>query len=237
MKPHDPAQLFSDHEFQRLRSRICSRYEICSQAVIVGGKRFEFTRVLDPDQILEEFELAADPFETSPHPWQPYWAQAWESAKVLADELANRNLAGRHVLDLGCGLGLVGTVAAAFGGTVLMVDAAPPSLLFARINSWPWRERVKTRRLDWQQDDLPQTFSLIAGSDIVYDRAEWPYLESFWRRHLQPGGDILLAEPGRRTGDEFFEWIAGRDWQLREIRCDTAATNGAGVRTMELQPK
>jgi len=262
-----PSNLSSEPEFQRLLSRIRSRYAICCEKLTIGSQEYDFTRVRDPDHVLEQFERSAGQLEnlsgnlpkrggqahlapktpqnepvpggfrrgskTSQPPWQPYWAEAWESAVVLASELAQQNLSGRSVLDLGCGLGLVGTVAASLGGQVLMVDAAPPSLLFARINSWPWRENVAVKRIDWRHDELAKSFSLIAGSDIVYDRAEWPHLEGFWRTHLNVGGSVLLAEPGRSTGDEFITWIADRGWKLREIACRTTLSEKA--RVIELQ--
>lgn len=235
MQMQSPSSLSSEPEFQRLLSRIRTRYAICCEKLTIGGREYDFTRVLDPDHVLEQFERAADQDKTSQPLWQPYWAEAWESAVVLASELAQQNPSGRSVLDLGCGLGLVGTVAASLGGQVLMVDAAPPSLLFARINSWPWRENVTVKRIDWRRDELAQSFSLIAGSDIVYDRAEWPHLERFWRSHLNVGGSVLLAEPGRSTGDEFITWIADRGWQLREIACKTTLSQKA--RVIELRSK
>ncbi len=39
----------------------------------------------------------------------PYWAQVWESAIVLAEELAAGDGAGLTLLELGCGIGLRGT--------------------------------------------------------------------------------------------------------------------------------
>ncbi len=95
-----------------------------------------------------------------------------------------------------------------------MVDAAPPALLFARLNSWPYRDRVQVRRLDWRRDRLAVQFPWIVGADILYDREDWPFLESFWRAHLAPGGVVLLGEGGRSTGGEFPNWLNGRGWQL-----------------------
>lgn len=217
MHLQSPSDQRSDPGYQRLLSRIRSKYAVCEETVVIGNREYDFTRVLDPDHVLEAFELAAERGDGVQLPWQPYWAEAWESAVVLAIALTSRDLPERAVLDLGCGLGLVGTVAASLGAKVLMVDAAPPALLFAKLNSWSWRDRVAVQQLDWRCDELRQRFSLIAGSDIVYDRDEWPYLETFWRRHLHDDGSVLLAEPCRSTGDEFIAWIRGRDWHLHEI--------------------
>lgn len=225
----------SDPEFQHLLARIRSKYAVCEEKVVIGNRVYVFTRVLDPDHVLEAFELAAEREDGTQPPWQPYWAEAWESAVVLAKALTRLDLTAESVLDMGCGLGLVGTVAASLGGNVVMVDAAPPALLFAKLNSWPWRDKVAVQQLDWRCDELRQRFSLIAGSDIVYDRDEWPYLETFWRRHLHDDGSVLLAEPGRSTGDEFIAWIRERGWRLREIEDTRESSNR--VRVLEIRTK
>ena len=132
-------------------------------------------------------------------------------------------------------MGLAGTVAARLGMRVLFADLEPPALLFAQLNSLPYAqrtlrerpdlpkralprrryaERVRTRRLNWQTDRLDETFDLILGADILYERKQWDFLEPFWRSHLAPGGTVLLGEPGRQTGDLFVDWITPRGWSL-----------------------
>jgi len=111
-------------------------------------------------------------------------------------------------------MGLAGTVAAALGAQVLFDDLEPPALLFARLNSLPWRERVRTRQLNRQMDRLDQRFDLILGADILYERKQWDYLEPFWRQHLTPRGNVLVGEPGRQTGNDFPAWITPRGWSL-----------------------
>ena len=55
-------------------------------------------------------------------------------------------------------------------------------------------------------------FDLIIGADVLYERAQWDFLEPFWRNHLADEGRIILGEPGRRTGEEFPDWIKSRGW-------------------------
>src|SRR5262245_66037430 len=99
-----------------------------------------------------------------------------------------------NVLDLGCGMGLSGTAAAALGARVLFADLEAAALLFARLNSVPYRGRVRTRQTDWRRDNLGERFDLILGADILYERKQWENLEPFWRAHLAPSGSILLGE-------------------------------------------
>ena len=107
-------------------------------------------------------------------------------------------------------------------------------LLFAQLNSLPWRRRVRTRQLNWQTDRLDEQFDLILGADILYERKQWDHLEPFWRAHLAPGGIVLLGEPGRQTGDLFIDWIASRGWSLKQDQRKALGRERA-IRLLELR--
>jgi len=207
----------------------------------IGPLDFSFTRIADPDRVLDEVAAAVDLEQrlTGKRESQvqhlPYWAEVWDSAAGIGQQLleGKSDLAGRRVLDLGCGQGLAGCVAAALGADVLLADLEPPALLFARLNSLQSAGRVRTRQLNWQTDNLDQTFDFILGADILYDRAQWIYLEAFWRRHLVEGGCVLLGEPGRQSGDQFVDWIEPAGWNLRQFE-QPVATRPTPIRIFEL---
>jgi len=115
-------------------------------------------------------------------------------------------------------MGFAGMVAAAMGAEVLLADLEPDALLFARLNTLPWHSHVRTRRLDWRTDRLDERFDLILGADVLYDRAQWPHLQQFFRHHLRPGGAVLLGEPGRHSGDLFPDWITAQGWELHHLQ-------------------
>ena len=133
-------------------------------------------------------------------------------------------------------MGLTGTVAAALGARVMFADLETPPLLFARLNSLPWADRVRTRRLDWRKDCLGERFDLIVGADILYERKQWDHLEPFWREHLAPGGMVVLGEPGRRTGELFIDWIRDRGWRLQRLEMPVE-TRSTPIRLFELRLK
>lgn len=73
--------------------------------------------------------------------------------KPLSPSIGKLDVAGRSVLELGCGLGLAGLAAAKCGATsVLLTDGAPASVSCAaanaKLNGWP-EEVVRSARLDW----------------------------------------------------------------------------------------
>ena len=213
-----------DPAFVALHDRIGADYPTTLQVVALGPLSLDFHRVADPDAVLDQVAALADLQEkNSGHrdlPGDtlhlPYWAELWDSSYVIGEMLAGRKLAGVNVLDLGCGMGMTAAAAAFAGATVLAADLEPPALLFTQLNTFPWRSRVTTRRTDWTTDDLTQTFPsfpLIVGTDILYERKQWPYLHSFFSRHLAPGGEILLGEPGRQTGEAFLPFAKEHGWQ------------------------
>jgi predicted nicotinamide N-methyase len=231
----------------RLLRRIESRYPVVTETVRVGAITFPFTRIADPDRVLDEVAAEEDRLEKvsgkradGDYLHLPYWAELWDSAMGLSLALERRaidwNPESTDVLDLGCGMGLSGTTAAALGAkSVLFADLEAPALLFARLNSLPSAPRVRARRTDWRRDNLSERFNLILGADILYERKQWDHLELFWRKHVAPTGSILLGEPGRPTGDLFPEWIRARGWSLTPL-AQPVPTRERPIRLFQLKP-
>jgi predicted nicotinamide N-methyase len=139
-----------------------------------------------------------------------------------------------RALDLGCGMGLTGSVACVIGLSVLFADLEPPALLFAKLNSLAFTDKARTRQVNWQTDTLDERFDLILGADILYERKQWDDLERFWRRHLAADGRVLLGEPGRQTGDDFPAWVTPRGWHVGYHK-ETIATRAKPIRLFELR--
>jgi predicted nicotinamide N-methyase len=133
-------------------------------------------------------------------------------------------------------MGFAGTVAAMLGHRVTFADIETPALLFARLNSIAYRDRVRIRRIDWKRDRLGEKFDLILGADVLYDREQWEHLEPFWRAHLCTAGVVLLGEPGRQTGEMFDDWIRSRGW-LMERSEQRVSTRELPIRLFRIAPR
>jgi predicted nicotinamide N-methyase len=212
-----------DNRGHRLLHRINRQYPTITRKLRFKSIELDFTRIADPDQVLDDVVAAEDKREKNTGirladpPHLPYWAELWDSAGGIANRLMALNPAsGTNVLDLGCGMGLAGAAAAALGCNVLLADLESPALLLARFNCLPYANHVRTIQLDWRTDRLSEKFDLILGSDILYEKSQWEYLTKFWQTHLAPGGTILLGEPGRQTGEIFPTWIVQQGWQISE---------------------
>ncbi|HEX8323980.1 MAG TPA: hypothetical protein VF595_08700 [Tepidisphaeraceae bacterium] len=239
-----PATFDSVRVRSRLHARLARRFDLLTEDIPVGPLRIRFTRVADPQAVLDQICARIDRYERdtgnrvqNDSLGLPYWAELWDSAIGMGTWLAARDrLDGLSVMDLGCGMGLSGTVAALLRARVLFADLETDCLLFARLNGLrydPTGRRVAARRVNWQTDDLGQRFDRILGSDVLYDRTQWPHLDRFFRRHLAPGGRVLLGEPGRQSGDDFLPWVAEKGWILTRYE-QPVPTRTRPIRLFEL---
>ena len=209
-------------EHARLLARIRREFDTIDEPIVLGPHRFTFTRVADPDAVLDEVcrqeTLAQRGIKPKRQLRMPYWAAVWESALGVAQFLLSRNanepIADKRTLDLGCGMGLAGMAMAAMGAKVTLVDIETASLLFAKLNTLQWPGQCDVRRCDWQKDDLGIKFDLIVGSDVLYEVPQWDFIEPFLRKHLAPDGKVIIGEPGRPKAEVFPHWIRARGWSL-----------------------
>lgn len=243
--------------------RIERHYATLTEPIRAGAVEISFTRIADPNRVLDEVAMEEDRREKATGRRKredelhlPYWAELWDSsigmASFLVDQwsgcggqesavarLAREAMTSRRtpaVIDLGCGMGLAGVAAARLGMQVLFADLETPALLFAELNSLGDAPRCRTRKVNWQTDRLGVRFDLILGADIVYDRSQWVFLEPFFDAHLAPGGGVLLGEPGRSSGEEFEPWIVARGWKLERFTQQLPGRDKP-IRLMQLERK
>jgi predicted nicotinamide N-methyase len=222
------SELLPSRELHRKRqillSRLRRKYDITETEYLIGPLRIPFARVTNADTVLDQVcneidEIEKRTGEKVPDQLMhmPYWAELWDSSYGVGHWLVDRARLMKsdlHTLDLGCGMGFAGTVAAMLGHRVFFADLEVPALLFAKLNSLPWLRRVRCRQLNWQTDQLNESFDLIIGADVLYEKSQWEFLEPFFRNHLAKDGVVLLGEPGRGTGDLFGDWIRAKGWNL-----------------------
>ena len=160
-------------------------------------------RFIDPDDTMKNF---------------PLWAKIWEASGVLASYLASLPPDPmKTMLEIGCGLGMVGIVAAKAGHRITMTELNSHALNFARANALAnGCPEVAIERMDWNVPQLESRFDYIVGSETVYKTEVIDSLDALFDRYLNPGGTIIVAEGVRRTGVDFWERMRHRyDVQAR----------------------
>jgi predicted nicotinamide N-methyase len=143
----------------------------------------------------------------------PFWAAAWIGGQGLARYVLDHPelVAGRTVLDLGAGSGLVAVAAALAGaGRVLASDVDPYALAVIPFNAAANGVTGVEPVGDVLDDDLPEVDVVLAG-DVFYDlrmadRVR-PWLFTAWVR----GAVVLVGDPGRSQLPEALQEVAAYD--------------------------
>jgi predicted nicotinamide N-methyase len=128
----------------------------------------------------------------------PFWAFPWAGGQALARHLLDDPalVAGRSVLDLATGSGLVALAAARAGaGPVTANDIDPLSLAAAEANAAANRLTVHTVEADLL-DTTPSQQVILAG-DVFYSREMAARVLPFLRRAASGGALVLVGDPGR----------------------------------------
>jgi predicted nicotinamide N-methyase len=134
----------------------------------------------------------------------PYWAELWPSAVALARTLRSRQLGGKRVIELGCGLALPSIVAALQGARVLATDLQPDALDAARLNAEANGVELELMTLDWRvlepiAERVP--FDLVLCADVLYeDHMVDSLLAVVTARYKRP---CCAAPPGPRRPRRF----------------------------------
>jgi predicted nicotinamide N-methyase len=184
------------------------RYDLTDVTLTIQHRSVHMTKIADLDALLEE----VDPVTFAEDERLPYWAELWPSSVALARYTAQcLEVGGRQILELGCGLGLVGVAAALQGARVLCTDYEPDALAFARHNARCNAARgIRFRLVDWRQPVLRRRYDYVLASDVIYEARNFGPLVALLQRFLARGGAAIFSEPGRPNAIPFFALLRQR---------------------------
>ena len=174
-------------------------FDAMCTTTIVGDVRLAFWSVVDLERHVDREALLR--VGDSPEP--PYWAYCWSGARVLAERIPHDP--GR-VVEIGCGLGLPGLVAARRGARVVFVDRVATPLAFVRASlDANALDATGLVVADLLQPAWRGCFDLVLAAEVLYDRAAFIPMVAAMRAMLAPGGVILLADGHRIDSAAFYE--------------------------------
>lgn len=148
------------------------------------------------------------------------FGQVWPSGRVLAQAMSGFEVAGKRILELGCGLGLSSLVLQRRQADITASDHHPLAEEFltynAALNGLPMPAYLD---LAWTlpQPDLGH-FDLIIGSDVLYERGHAEQLSTLVSRHTRPEAEVLITDPGRGNSGAFTTAMRDQGYAVDEVR-------------------
>jgi predicted nicotinamide N-methyase len=186
------------------------------EEIRIVDNSFMIQRVKDIDALLDVISVE----EFNKDERLPYWADIWPSAIALSEYIAENKseFKGKKILELGCGLGLVGITATASGGDVLFTDNDPYALRFTGINfRRNFEVAAAVQILDWRNPGKSESFDIILAADILYER-RWlgPVIDILDNKMLS-GGIAIIAGPDRKVSRAFHGMIEDKQWTQQSM--------------------
>ena len=202
--PNSPPSSRSDGD-----GALAERFPLARRLVEVGGRSVEMLHPAHADALIDEAEFERDER-------LPYWADIWPSSVVLAQRVASMSGQGRTLLELGCGVGVVAVAGVGAGFDTTATDYDADALAFAATNvSRATGTELRTRVLDWRAvpPDVGR-YDVVVASDVLYEGRYPPLVAAVIARTLAPGGEALIADPGRLAAPRFPGELASHGLEL-----------------------
>ena len=185
----------------------------------VGGEAWRL-RVLSDTRQFHDPDGHGEALGISSAQWSLF-GQLWPAGALLALAMHGFDVAGKRVLELGCGIGLASLVLQRRGAEVVATDMHPlvePFLAYnAALNDL---DAVPYRQLRW---DVPLPalgrFDLVIASDVLYEAGHALALAGVVERHANPRAEVLVTDPGRGNGTRFTRALAAQGFSVTEARC------------------
>ena len=188
--------------------------------VPVGGHAYTL-RVLSDRQQFADPDGHGDRLGISSAQWSLF-GQLWPSGRLLAQAMDRAEIAGKRVLEIGCGIGLPSLVLQRRGAQVVATDMHPLAESFlaynAALNGLP---ALHYRQLRWDQPLLPAlgAFDLLIASDVLYERGHAQLLTRLVMRHARADCQLVITDPGRGHSGELTRLLAAQRFQVSEEHC------------------
>lgn len=166
-------------------------------SVRVGEADYRLRKLTDRQQFFDP-DGVAEHAGISSATW-PLFGMIWPAGLALAEQMVSFPIAGKRILEVGCGLALSSLVLQRRGADITASDNHPLAGEFleynAQLNGLP---PVRYRNAPWQGAGHELgSFDLIIGGDVLYERDHADLLAGFLSLHAKPVAQIVIADPGR----------------------------------------
>ncbi|MEZ5591069.1 MAG: methyltransferase domain-containing protein [Gammaproteobacteria bacterium] len=155
-------------------------------------------RTLRDNQQFLDVDGVAEKLGISSATW-PLFGVVWASGQVLAHLMFDYEVAGKRVLEVGCGIALASLVLNQRLADITATDYHPEAGAFllenVKLNTGKIIPFVRT---GWSDENSGLgKFDLVIGSDLLYEHGHVEQLAGFIEQHARPHCEVLLVDPGR----------------------------------------
>jgi predicted nicotinamide N-methyase len=161
-------------------------------------------RTLRDKQQYRDDDGIAEKLGISSATW-PLFGIIWDSGLVLSHYIFDFNVAGKRILEVGCGIGLASLLLNYRLADITATDYHPEVENFLleniKLNNGKNIPFVRTGWKD-KESDLGK-FDLIIGSDLLYERNHPELLSEFINQHAKDICEVILVDPGRSNQAKF----------------------------------
>ena len=194
-------------------------YQVRETRQTVGGHVYRL-RVLSDKQQFADPDGHGARIGISSAQWSLF-GQVWPAGRLLAQAMQRFDIAGKRILELGCGIGLPSLVLQKRGADVVASDMHPLAEVFlaynAALNGLP---ALHYRQMRW---DGPMAalgrFDTIVASDVLYERESAEALSAVVQHHAHARAEVLITDPGRGNSARFSQLMAACGFSVDSKPC------------------
>jgi predicted nicotinamide N-methyase len=195
-------------------------YEVETTRYQIGTVSYQIRTLRDRRQFSDP-DGCAERIGISSASW-PLFGVVWPAGLALAEEMSRFPIAGKQILEVGCGIGLPSLVLQQRGANITACDYHPLAEEFLRKNTdLNGLAPIPFFNAPWLEPTLELgRFDLIIGSDLLYERNHPSQLADFLASHARPTCQILLTDPGRHRCGEMSAKLTSQGYGCTEMHLE-----------------
>ncbi len=193
-------------------------YEVETATHHIGADDYQIRSLIDRQQFSDP-DGSAERAGICSASW-PLFGIVWPAGLALAQEMSGFAIAGKSILEVGCGIGLSSLVLQRRGANITTCDYHPLAKEFLRRNTdLNGLLPIRFFNAPWAGPN-PELgrFDLIIGSDLLYERDHAGLLAGFLACHANPVAQIVVADPGRTYCNQFGARLEEQGYARTERR-------------------
>ena len=194
-----------------------SGYETETVTIRIGADDYRVRTLKDRQQFFDP-DGSAERAGISSATW-PIFGMLWPAGFALAEHMLEFPIAGKRILEVGCGSGLASLVLQRRGADITASDHHPLAAEFlqhnAQLNGLPPIKFVDAQWLG--PNPTLGKFDVVIGSDVLYERDHPALLAGFIQEHADSAACVVITEPGRGYRGPFSTRLLAQGYTRSEL--------------------